>query len=123
MVSDTWADQTLASRLSGPGAAGVAAAAQLDTASSALVLRAVNSGTAAATLTVSLFDGAFGLQADGIAWTLAAATTDADNTPGNPLAISPQQAPAPISSPQQVQLPLPPLSFVVARFPVAATAR
>jgi len=117
MISQTWAETTLASVLSNDTSGGaVSAAAQRTADGSTLVLRAVNTGNVAQSLAATVSGVSF-VGNNGTSWTLSGSQYG-DNTPSSPTGISPVQAPVATSSATTVTLALPAYSFVVATFNV-----
>lgn len=116
MVKDTWAPATVKSTVTAGDV--LPFAAQLSADAHTLYLRAVNTQGSALNVTIS-FPGAPISSIAGQLWTLGGPDPSADNTPANPSAISPVQAPLPLQAgATSLLLTLPPYTFAIAAVPV-----
>ncbi len=116
MISDTWAEQTLAATFTTPNA--IPFAAQRTGDKKTLVLRAVNPNGVPQGLTVDLQSVSLsGTQFT--VWVLSGASPAEDNTPAFPTRVSPQKISVGITRPDQFRFSLPPYSFVVATAPLS----
>ena len=93
--------------------------AQLTGGGKTLVVRAVNAANVSVPLSFDLAAGASFSGADGAGWSLTGPSGAADNTPGDPTAISPVSAPVPVAAGTHWAGSLPAFTVWVASFTLA----